>query len=208
VDQPSASLLTLARRPLAVAAVLVAAAVLLAWAVDDRHTQAVRDAADALAQKEQARAELAEAQDARLRLEANLRQYEALRASGFVGVPDRVALLEALESAARDLVAVPLRWEMDAGQVVETINDPKHGQPLAQVNVVPMRLQADHVHETEWLALLARLRQSPRGQLRVEGCGFELSPLRRDLIEVAAVRAECALAWVYLTPVVPEVPAR
>lgn len=198
----------LASRSLVLATLLLAVAVVLVWGAGERQQQAARAAVDAGAQLQQAQAELTEAQDARLRLEANLRQYDALRASGFVGAPDRVALLGALEAAARGLAGVPVRWEMDVARPVEVVNDPKHGQPLAQVSVVPMRLQADHVHEVEWLALLGRLRQSARGQMRLDGCVFQSGLLQSGTRDAPAVRTECSLGWVHITPLAPGTPAK
>lgn len=205
---PKESLWKLASRPLAVAAALLAAAAALAWGAGERQLQAQREAIDAGAQLQQAQADLTEAQDARLRLEANLRQYDALRAAGFVGVPDRVALLGALEEAARGLAGVPVRWEMAAALPVEVVNDPKNAQPLAQVSVVPMKVRADHVHEIEWLALLGRLRGSARGQMRLEGCTFQSSLLQAGARDAPAVRADCTVAWVHIVPVGPAGAAR
>jgi len=197
------SVLRLARGSLSAAVVVLALAAGLVWLADDRRDQALREAATALQQLEQARTELASVQGARARLEANLRRYEALRAGGFVGAPDRVGLLEALEQAARALPDVPLRWDLSADQPGEAFQDPASGQPLAQVQVVPMQLAADHVHETEWLDLLARLRQSARGQVRVDGCELRHNPYIAGVRELPSLRAACALDWIHIVPSAP-----
>lgn len=200
------SVLQLARGSFATAAIVLALAAGLVLLADDRREQAVRESAVALQQLEQARTELASVQGARARLEANLRRYEALRASGFVGAPDRVGLLESLEQSARTLPDVALRWELAADQPGAAFQDSASGQPLAQVQVVPMQLAADHVHEAEWLDLLARLRQSARGQARVEQCELRHNPYIAGVRELPSVRAACSVAWVYMVPVAPAAP--
>ena len=196
----SLNVLRLARGALLLSAVVLIAAAGLAWAAAERRDQATRIAADRVMLLEQARSELAAVQVARARLEANLRRYETLRASGFVGTPDRVGLLEALDQAARALAAVPLRWELAADLTLQSFQDPKSGNPLAQARVVPMRLAADHVHEAEWMDLLARLRQSDKGQLRIEGCDLRLHTFIAGARELPSVSADCALAWVHIAP--------
>lgn len=199
------SVLRLARGSLSAAGVVLALAAGLVWLADDRRDQSMREAATAQQQLEQARTELASVQGARALLEANLRRYEALRATGFVGAPDRVGLLEALEQAARALPDVPLRWDLSADQPGEAFQDPASGQPLAQVQLVPMQLAADHVHETEWLDLLARLRQSVRGQVRIEGCEWRYNPYVAGVRELPSLRAACQLAWIHMLPAAPAV---
>lgn len=197
----------LPRRNFAFAAALVVAALALVWGTRVHESSVMRNAAEAASQKAQALSDLADSEDARKRLEANLRDYERLSAEGFVGAPDRVSLIEALELAARPLTGVALRWEFQPARIVQAVNDPK-GQHLADVSVVPMKVATEGVEEVEWLEFLRRLKSAPQGQVRVEACALDRVRIGAGLRDLPAVRAECELQWVHIVPVAPEGQAR
>lgn len=194
------ALLRLARAPLVGAALLLALGVALVLLGRQRHEQALSEQRDTQALLQQVSAELAEAEEARDRLEANLREFERLKGAGFVGEPDRLALLEALEQAATELPGVPLRWALAQPVLVQTIHESRGAQPVAELRALPLQLEADAVHEEEWLALLARLQASPRGQARLQECDWRINPLAGARRTVNAVRARCELLWLYVMP--------
>jgi len=194
------TLLRLARVPLLTALAALVLAGALGWLGSWRKDAALADAQAAAGQLQKARTDLAEAEDARRRLEANLRQFDALRQSGFVGVADRVGLLEGVELAARALPGAPLRWELESARSIQTVNDPTSGSAIADVNVIPMRLQSEQLHEEDWLALMAQLRQSAQGQVRVQGCDWQRGALSASQGTVPSLRAQCEFLWTHLIP--------
>ncbi|MCW5650922.1 MAG: hypothetical protein KIS62_14340 [Ramlibacter sp.] len=184
-------------------AVLVAAAA--GYWVQQRKDDALQRQQLAQTQLQQATRELAEAEEARTRLEANLRQFEELKRSGFIGEPDRVGLIEALEFAARAMSGAAVRWQLNPAQSIEAITDPRAGAPVAEVREISMTLTAEDTHEQEWLALLGNLRQSARGQARVQGCDWSTAQLSGAFGRIPAVRANCEVRWIYL--LAPQSPA-
>lgn len=194
------TLLRLAWRPLGLAALLLAAAAALAWRVQLREETARAALVSATARQQAAAAGLAEAQDARSRLEANLRQFEQLERSGFVGMPDRVGLLESLEQAGRLFASAPLRWTLGSSEPLERLADAQTGTPVAQLGAIPMQLESDQLHEEEWLALLARLRASASGQPRVQSCSWERTSGSLGAPRAAGVRGRCELLWLHVEP--------
>lgn len=197
----------LARLPLAVAAGVLAAAIGLAYLGELRKLNAARALQTVQNQLQQSTTELADAEQARDQLEANLRQFEALRKSGFVGAPDRVGLIEALEQAARFAEGGAVRWAIDAARPLEAVTDPKTGSPVAQVLGVPMRLEADAVHEPEWLALLDKLKTAEQGKMRLLDCDWARSGVPYGAGLVPVIRAKCSTLWIHVQPPPPPQPA-
>ena len=195
------TLVRLAWRPLGAAMALLLAAAALAWGVEWRGEAARAALATASARAEKAAAGLAEAQDARARLEANLRQFEQLKRTGFVGLPDRVGLLESLEQAGRQFASAPLRWTLGSSEPLERIDDPQAGTPVAQLSAIPMQIESDLLHEQEWLALLSRLRARTSGQPRVQSCSWERSVHALATASVAGLRGRCELLWLHVEPI-------
>lgn len=190
----------LATLPLMGSAVMVvlAAAIVAAstwWA--DGAQRAFQASAARLAS---AREGLRTSQDARAKLEVNLAKFEELSAGKFVGVPDRLALLEALEGAAALWPKGLLRWEISPQQTVRKLTDEATGSPLAEVRVIPMKLSAAHVHEVEWLGFLKALEQQRAGYFRVESCDLRKTSFTFRLRPVQTVSASCSLSWVFVVP--------
>ena len=198
-----ASLLTLARGPLALAGVILAVACGVAYWAQARHSDAKQVQQVAQTRLQRASAELAEAEEARVRLEANLREFETLSQSGFVGAPDRVGLIEALDQASRAVPGANLRWSIGPPRLIESVTDLKSGASVAEIQSIPMRLEADSVHEREWLDLLARLNNTRKSQLRVQSCEWGASSLPYGPGTVSVMRSLCDVLWIHAQPPVP-----
>jgi hypothetical protein len=198
-----ASLLKLASGPLAMSGVILVAACGVAYWAQARHSDAQQVQQVAQTRLQRASAELAEAEEARVRLEANLREFETLSQSGFVGAPDRVGLIEALDQASRAVQGANLRWSIGPPRLIESVTDLKSGASVAEIQSIPMRLEADSVHEREWLDLLARLNNARKAQLRVQSCEWGASSLPYGPGTVSVMRSLCDVLWIHAQPPVP-----
>ncbi|MCA0211963.1 MAG: hypothetical protein LCH79_02160 [Proteobacteria bacterium] len=195
-----ASLWYLARGRLALAAAIVVVAGGIAYWAHARHAYAQEVQQIAQSRLQRASTELAEAEEARVRLEDNLREFESLSKSGFVGAPDRVALIEALDLASRAVPGANLRWSISPPRLIESVTDLKTGASAAEIQSIPMRLEADSVHEREWLDLLARLSAARMGQLRVQSCEWGASSLPYGPGTVSVMRSLCDVLWIHAQP--------
>ena len=193
------SLLHLARRPLLAALTMLLAAAGALGASHMHHAEALSLQQNAQADLAQAAAELAEAEQARDRLEANLREFEALQRVGFVREPDRVALLERLEASLALAPDVSLRWVMSPSLALLTDVDAT-GQPVAHRFVLPMKIEAGHMHEVEWMQLLAQLQRPEPSRMRAHGCEWKLDSHQWGGDTVKSMRGVCDLLWFYVVP--------
>lgn len=193
------SLLHLARRPLLAALVMLLAAAGALGASHLHHAEAQSLQQNAQADHAQAAAELAEAEQARDRLEANLREFEALQRGGFVREPDRVALLEQVEATLRGMPDVSVRWTLLPPIRLESVTDAM-GQPIASRLVLPMQLESAHIHEVEWFRILKQLRIAPPERVRLQACSFEPTPFSLGGEFLRSLSAQCLLLWYYVIP--------
>lgn len=193
------SLLHLARRPLLAALTMLLAAAGALGASHMHHAEALSLQQNAQADLAQAAAELAEAEQARDRLEANLREFEALQRVGFVREPDRVALLERLESSLEGMRHASLRWTLEPSVLLQQMTDAT-GQPIARRALLPMRLEAAHLHEMEWLTLLKRLQAPAPSRVRTQACTWGPLPYSLGSEDIKGMSGRCELLWFYVQP--------
>ncbi len=139
-------------------------------------------------------------QSDRARLEENLQMFGKLRQSRFAHPPDRLAILETLESAARDLQKSALSWELGIQENLKSLNDDKTGEAVAHLARVPMKLRASTVHEEEWLRLLSRLQGGSAGFFIPDSCVYERKPFVSGDNKMSAVDVQCSLSWLYVLP--------
>lgn len=137
-------------------------------------------------------------QSDRARLEENLQMFGKLKQSRFAQAPDRLAMLEALESAARELRNVTLVWELGAQEQLKALNDDKTGETVAHLVRVPMKLSASAIHEQEWMRLLARLQGSGAGYFTTDSCTYLGKTFNRGENSAPAVDVQCNLSWLYV----------
>ena len=135
------------------------------------------------------------------RLEVNLQTYDKLKQSGFLGVQDRLGLLEALEDAAKALRQSSVEWELGPEEKMQVLIDSQTGEKVAQLIRIRMKLTASGIHEEEWLQLLARLQTSGAGSFVTNSCVYEAasySNARSDRSAAPAVKVACDLSWLYV----------
>lgn len=167
------SIWQMAAKPLMLGAAMCVAAAALAGgahllsqriAVEQKGAKAALDAANS---------SLENTQSDRARLEENLQMFSKLKQSRFAHAPDRLAMLEALESAARDLRKSDLLWELGVQEKLKQLVDDKTGETVAHLVRVPMKLVIGAVHEEEWNTLLLRLQGGEGGYFTTDSCVYE-----------------------------------
>lgn len=132
------------------------------------------------------------------RLEDNLQTYDKLKQSGFLGVTDRLSLLEALEDAAKELHQSAFEWELGPQETMKVLIDNQTGLAVSQLMRIPMKLTASGIHEEEWLQLLARLQASGAGSFVTNTCVYEPSSYSAARAAAPAVKVACDLSWLYV----------
>jgi len=135
------------------------------------------------------------------RLDGNLQTYDQLKQSGFLGVQDRLGLVEALEDAAKALHQSAFEWELGPEEKMQALIDSQTGEKVAQLMRIPMKLSASGIHEEEWLQLLARMQTSGAGSFVTNTCVYEAasySNARSTRSAAPAVKVACDLSWLYV----------
>ena len=132
------------------------------------------------------------------RLDGNLQAYDKLKQSGFLGVQDRLGLLEALEDAAKALRQSSVEWELGPEEKMQVLIDSQTGEKVSQLMLIPMKLSASGVHEEEGLQLLARLQASGAGSFVTNTCVYEPQSYSTARTAAPAVKVACDLSWLYV----------
>lgn len=190
----------LARKSLAVSAGLLFAAVAVLVGGHYWSEKARADAAKSVARRAAANENLKSTEQTIAKLDANFTEFQRLSASRFIGVPDRLALLDAIEKSSQDWPSGLLRWEIQAQRVVKTIADETGGEPLAEARVIPMKLSATNIQENEWVSFLEQLRYQGVGYFRVDACEMRKTSFNFIRAAVPAVNASCNISWVFIVP--------
>ncbi|MDI1267738.1 MAG: hypothetical protein PSV40_01355 [Polaromonas sp.] len=207
-QQEPSSVWRMAARPLVLGAIMCTVAASLAGGASWLADSIALEAAQAEAALNAANLSLENTQSDRARLEENLQMFDKLRQSRFAHRPDRLAMLEALEVAARDMRKVTVLWELGAQEKLKPLNDDKTGVTVAHLVRVPMKLSASTIHEEEWLQLLARLQGSSGGYFTADSCTYLGKKFSLGERSTMALDAQCSLSWLYVVAegVAPKAP--
>ncbi len=192
------SLWRMAARPLVLGAIMLVVAAALAGGANWLAQNISLEQGKAQAALDAANQSLQNTQSDRARLEENLQMFGKLKQSRFAAAPDRLAMLETLETASQDMRKSTLAWELGAQQKLKPLTDDKSGETVAQLVRVPMKLSASAIHEEEWLGLLARLQGSGAGYFTTDQCVYERRMLVRLSGSVPSVDVRCELSWLYV----------
>jgi hypothetical protein len=196
--QTPRSVWRMAARPLVLGAVMCVIAAALAGGASWLAGSIAQEQSNAQAVLAAANQSLANTQSDRVRLEENLQMFGKLKQSRFAHTPDRLAMLEALETAARDLRKSTLVWELGAQEKVKPLNDDKTGEAVAHLVRVPMKLGVSAIHEQEWISLLARLQGGNAGYFTTDSCVYNQKVFVSAGRSVPAVDVRCELSWLYV----------
>ncbi len=188
----------MAARPLVLGAIMCTVAAALAGGASWLAGNVAMEQGKAQAALDAANLSLENTQSDRARLEENLQMFGKLKQSRFAHAPDRLAMLEALEAAARDLPKSTLAWELGAQEKIRPLNDDKTGEAVAHLVRVPMKLSVSAIHEQEWMRLLARLQGSGAGYFTTDSCDYEKKTFAVKDGSTPAVDVKCELSWLYV----------
>ncbi|HQR99757.1 MULTISPECIES: hypothetical protein [unclassified Polaromonas] len=206
--QKPRSVWRMAARPLVLGAIMCTLAAALVGGASWWAQSIAQEQSKAQAALGAANLSLENTQSDRARLEENLQMFGKLKQSRFAHTPDRLAMLEALEGAARDLRKSTLVWELGAQEKIKPLNDDKTGETVAHLVRVPMKLGVSGVHEQEWMNLLARLQGGNAGYFTVDSCVYDQKTFSSAGRSVPAVDVRCELSWLYVVAegAAPKVP--
>jgi hypothetical protein len=188
----------MAARPLLLGAIMCTVAAALAGGASWLAGSVALEQGKAQAALDAANLSLENTQSDRARLEENLQMFGKLKQSRFAHAPDRLAMLEALEAAARDLRKSTLVWELGADEKLKPLNDDKTGETVAHLVRVPMKLGVSAIHEEEWISLLARLQGGNAGYFTTDSCVYDQKIFSSAGRSVPAVDVRCELSWLYV----------
>lgn len=196
--QPARSIWQMAAKPLLWGALMCVLAATIAGGANWMVQRIAAEQGKAQAALDAANLSLENTQLDRARLEENLQMFGKLKRSSFAHAPDRLAMLEALESAARDLQKSDLLWELGVEERLKPLVDDKTGETVSHLVRVPMKLSINAVHEEEWNRLLLRLQGSRGGYFTTDRCTYERKTFARGAVSVPAVDVSCELSWLYV----------
>lgn len=195
---PTRSIWQMAARPLIWSSVMCIAAVAIAGGTNWLAQRIALEQSKAQAALDAANLSLENTQSDRARLEENLQLFGKLKKSRFAHAPDRLAMLETLEGAARDLPKSPLLWELGVQEKLKPFTDDKTGETVAHLVRVPMKLAVSAVHEEEWITLLARLQGGGGGYFTTDNCVYDRKMFARSSVSTPALDVRCELSWLYV----------
>lgn len=196
--QPPRSIWQMAARPLMWSVVMCLSAAAIAsganWmaqrvAVEQGKAQAALDAANL---------SLENTQSDQARLEENLQLFGRLKQFHFAHKPDRLAMLEALETATNAFRKSTLVWELGPEEKIKPLTDDKTGEAVARLVRVPMKLSASGVHEEEWLDLLRQLQGTGAGYFTADRCSYLAKTFNAGGRSAPAAEIQCNLSWLFV----------
>lgn len=196
--QPARSIWQMAAKPLMAGAAMCVAAVVIAGGAHWMAQQISREQGNAQAALAAANQSLENTQLDRARLEENLQMFSKLKQIRFAHKPDRLAMLEALESATSAFQKSKLIWELGPEENLKPLNDDKTGEAVARLVRVPMKLSASGVHEEEWLNLLRQLQGTGAGYFTADSCSYLAKTFIANERSAPAVEIQCNLSWLFV----------
>lgn len=129
-------------------------------------------------------------------IDTHLADYQALAGRGFVGAEDRLAWIEAVQLASREVGLAGLEYRL----IPRTATDPAlaQGLPLGQT---AMSLTLPLLVETDLPRFLAALKARAPGIFRVHGCRLSrLGSASFEAVNQPRLQAECELLWFTVAP--------
>ncbi len=129
-------------------------------------------------------------------IDTHLAEYQALAGRGFVGAEDRLAWIEAVQLANREVGLAGLEYRLTP----RAATDPAlaQGLPLGQT---AMFLTLPLLVETDLPRFLAALKARAPGIFRVHGCRLSrLGSASFEAVNQPRLQAECELLWFTVAP--------
>ncbi len=196
--RPARSIWQMAARPLIAGAIMCLAAMGIAGGANWLAQSFTLEQAKAQAALDAANLSLENTQSDRTRLEENLQLFGKLKQVHFAHKPDRLAILEALETATGAFRKSTLVWELGPEEKLKPLTDDKTGEAVARLVRVPMKLSASGVHEEEWSNLLRQLQGSGAGYFMTDSCSYLAKTFNAGERAAPAVEIQCSLSWLFV----------
>jgi len=192
--------------PLWLPAAVLAAALVLAWAII-AYTQ--RDLAQAQSglrnwtgQLQEAKSRLQRSDEEKAMILRYLPAYSALRQQGFVGTERRLEWVEALRTADRKAGLHGVQYKIEPQ---DSLLHPTAGGPIAQrLRRSTMRLTLGITHEADLLEFMRALTEQNAGVFLVRACTVSPAQTGQPEPGKANLKAECEIDW--LTVAAAEAP--
>jgi multidrug efflux pump subunit AcrA (membrane-fusion protein) len=130
-------------------------------------------------------------------IDTHLADYQALAGRGFVGAEDRLAWIEAVQLASREVGLAGLEYRLTP----RAASGPElaQGLPLGQT---AMFLTMPLLVETDLPRFLAALKTRTPGIYRVHGCRLSrLGSTTFEAVSQPRLQAECELLWFTVAPI-------
>lgn len=166
-------------------------AVALVGAVRMVLQQAIPETAAAQERQVAARDRLTQAETERIEIRDFQPKFEQLRARGFVGPENRLAIVEAIQAIQKSRGLMPVTFSLAPQQVV-AIDPALLAAPL-ELHSTSVRLQMDMLHEMDLVNFLHDLKA--RGFFSTKECLVTAVADVEPAAQVAHASADCTLYW-------------
>jgi hypothetical protein len=153
--------------------------------------QARPDTAAAQQRQTAARDRLTQAEIERIEIRDFQPRFEQLRARGFVGPENRLAMLEAIQAIQKSRALMPVTFSFAPQQIVAI--DPALLAPPLELHATSVRLQMDMLHEMDLVNFLSDLKS--RGFFSTKACLVVALPDVAPGSQAAHLNADCTLYW-------------
>ncbi len=165
--------------------------------------QQARPATDAARQKQSAtRDRLVQAETERIEIRDFQPKFEQLRARGFVGPENRLALLESISAIQRERKLLPVTFELAPQQIVAL--DPTQLEAPLELHASTLTVHLGLLHEMDLVNFLADLKT--RGFFSVKDCQLVAQDVVQGAAPTARVTADCTLFWLTVDAAAPVAP--
>lgn len=157
------------------------------------------DTAAAQGQQIAARERYTQAETERLEIRQFQPAFEQLRAGGFAGAEDRLAMLEAIRDIQRGRALLPISYEFAPQQTV-AMDPAQLGAPL-ELHSTTVTLHLGLLHEMDLVNFMQDLRA--KGAFAVKQCDVSVLEGIPGDARQARLAAECTLFWLTISEAAP-----
>jgi hypothetical protein len=146
-----------------------------------------------------ARDRLSQAETERIEIRDFLPKFEQLRARGFFGPENRLAMLEAIQAIQKSRQLLPVTFDFAPQQVVAV--DPSMLAAPLELHASAVHLHMDMLHELDLVNFFQDLKS--RGFFTVKDCLVNALPEPPPGTLAARLDADCTLYWLTIAEAAP-----
>lgn len=134
---------------------------------------------------------LTQAQTERIEIRDFLPKFEQLRARGFFGPENRLAMLEAIQAIQKSRQLLPVTFDFSPQQIVAI--DPALLAPPLELHASAAHLHMEMLHEMDLVNFFDDLKA--RGFFAVKECALTALEVAPSVVAAPRVDADCTLYW-------------